>query len=226
MPNRTHPVAVLCLLLVAWCAAGCHGTPDRVDTHRADLDALYPLMVGTFSSAQQSRVDPDNYFNIRLVMVPIWNDRTDGYWLYVEQAAASTLDRPYRQRVYHLTVQDDAEAPLRSEVYTLPGDPLDFAGAWDRPAVFDVIGPEDLALREGCAIHLVRQPDGTFVGATRGTGCASTLGDAAYATSEVVIRPGLLTSWDRGYTEAGEQAWGAVAGPYLFRLESVGAPTR
>jgi hypothetical protein len=224
MNMRFTPFASLCLVVAVLFAAGCRGAPARTADHQADLEALYPMMLGTFSSAEQARLDPDNFFNIRLVMVPIWTERGDGYWLYVEQAAAGALDRPYRQRVYHLSVQDDADAPLRSEVYTLPGDPLAFVGAWARPDVFEAIGPGDLELREGCAIHLSRQPDGTFVGATRGTGCASTLGDAAYATSEVVIRHGLLSSWDRGYTASGEQAWGAEAGPYLFRLESAGPP--
>lgn len=215
MPQRS-PV-ILAPLVIVLLTLGCTATPETTDAHHADLDAMQALMVGTFSSHQQSVEDP-RYFDIRLVMVPIWTERDDGYWLYVEQAAASTLDRPYRQRVYHLSVQDDPAAPLKSAVYTLPGDPLDYAGAWERMAMFDDVGPDDLALREGCAIHLRRNADGTFTGATRGTGCASSLGDAAYATSEVEIRPRLLTSWDRGFSADGAQAWGAEAGPYLFRL--------
>jgi len=32
-------------------------------------------------------------------MVQIWEERTDGYWLYVEQAIAGYQDKPYRQRI-------------------------------------------------------------------------------------------------------------------------------
>jgi hypothetical protein len=55
-------------------------------------------MTGSFSSAEQAAADT-NYFDIRLEIVPIWTTRADGHWLYVEQAAAGYLERPYRQRV-------------------------------------------------------------------------------------------------------------------------------
>ena len=40
--------------------------------------------------------------------------------------------------------------------------------------------------------------------------------DAAYATSEVVIIPGRIESWDRGFDADGNQVWGAASGPYVF----------
>lgn len=199
----------------------------------ATVESLAALMTGTFDSSQQHEADPDNFFNIRLVMTPVWEgERFDAYpdstWLYVEQAAASALDRPYRQRVYRLTRGGSAQDPTYiSSVYTLPDDaqhtPLDFAACWNDAEPLGGITPDDLVLREGCAITLRRVGD-TFVGSTDGTGCSSSLGDAAYATSEVEIVAGFLTSWDRGWTAEGEHAWGSTEGPYEFVKISGGVP--
>lgn len=73
---------------------------------------------------------------------------------------------------------------------------------------------------------IVLEPDGpdAFKGATVGEGCASSLRDAAYVTSEVRLTPGLLVSWDRGWTAEGEQAWGAVKGGYEFVRRGVTPP--
>lgn len=201
-PRR--PAAALLLVL-----AGCAMSGPEPDP---ELARLAEWMTGSFSSAAQAETQPDDYFDIRLEMAPIWTDRTDGPWLYVEQAAAEALDRPYRQRVYRLVPDGDF---IRSDVYLLPGDPLAFAGAWRTPEVFTGTTPEELELRTGCSIWL-QDLGGVHVGATRGRSCESSLGDAAYATSEVTVTADRLTSWDRGFDEAGVQAWGATAGPYEF----------
>ena len=169
-------------------------------------------MTGSFTSTTQSEALPDDFFDIHLYMQPIWTGRRDGIWLYVEQAAASNLERPYRQRVYHLHAT--SEGP-RSDVYELPGDPLRFAGAWRTPERLDEVERDELVERSGCSIFLRRSGD-AFEGATRGDGCSSSLAGAAYATSEVTITRDVLTSWDRGFDATGEQVWGATAGAYEF----------
>ena len=40
-------------------------------------------------------------------MAQIWPDSQGAIWLYVEQAVATSLDKPYRQRVYKLEQQGD-----------------------------------------------------------------------------------------------------------------------
>ena len=85
-----------------------------------DLTTLAEYMTGSFSSEAQASADT-NFYDIRLEMAHIWQDRVDGYWLYVEQAAASSLDKPYRQRIYQLTQVGDRL--LKSTVYTFD-DPL------------------------------------------------------------------------------------------------------
>jgi hypothetical protein len=146
-------------------------------------------------------------------MAPIWTDRGDGRWLYVEQATAEREDRPYRQRVYRLRAEGDA---IVSDVYELPGDPLLRAGAWRDAGLLAGLAPEALTPRSGCSIRLARRADGAYAGATETGTCPSALNGAAYATSEVVITATTLASWDRGYDAEGRQVWGAGKGAYVF----------
>lgn len=227
-PTRTlffPAVSVSLAVAAATLPAGCHDTeavnggallpPPPSATGKAVDDAA-EWMAGNWSSAAQAAGDP-NYYDVRLHIVRIWPDRTDGPWFYVEQAMADTQDVPYRQRVYHLI--DAPGDACESVVYELPGDPLAFAGAWRDPTRMNAMDPTLLEPRMGCSVTLRRAADGTLAGGTSGDGCTSNRRGAAYATRQVTAAPTLLLSWDRGYDAAGKQVWGAVTGPYRFVKE-------
>ncbi|MCA9310427.1 MAG: chromophore lyase CpcT/CpeT, partial [Phycisphaerales bacterium] len=201
--------------------AGCAGHATQSEARSpGDLERLAAMMTGTFSSRAQAELDED-FFDIRLVMAPIWKERGDGPWLYVEQAVATSLEQPYRQRVYHLVEVGDGS--LRSEVYELPR-PAAYIGAWRQDSGFEDLTATDLVLREGCAILLRPDGRGGWAGSTRDRECLSALGGATYATSEVEIGPDRLVSWDRGWDDAGTQMWGAVKSGYIFDHISPRAP--
>lgn len=88
-----------------------------VSYSQRDVEVLVDYMVGSFSSEEQAEKD-SNHFNIELEMVQLWKDRTDGPWLYIEQAVAESKDKPYRQRVYQLRKRNDGK--IESIVYTFP----------------------------------------------------------------------------------------------------------
>jgi cyclomaltodextrinase len=178
----------------------------------SDIDALYTYMTGSFSSRAQAEADSE-YLDIRLEMVPIWSGRSDGYWLYVEQAVAAYKHRPYRQRVYHLIEQDDGS--ISSEVYSFENPPR-YAGDWKKDEPFGGLSPDSLMVREGCAVVLRRTPAGIFEGSTVEKQCVNDLRGAVYATSEVTVTRDRLTIWDRGFDGEDSQVWGAIKGPYIF----------
>lgn len=181
-----------------------------------DLENLVNLMQGSFSSEAQSISDSD-YFDIRLQMKRIWKDRTDGYWLYVEQAAAQSLEKPYRQRIYHVTQNGDGV--FESAVFTMNA-PLRFAGEWKKENSMENFSADSLITREGCTVILKKTDENIYEGSTNGKECQSDLRGAKYAVSEVKISKDGITSWDRGYNEKDEQVWGAEKGGYIFvRIE-------
>ena len=222
--NRTSDAGWALLAWALVIAAACTQTEPPAEGPGQPKDRpqaparLAEYMTGTFTSRDQAVADPDHYSDIRLVMMRIWADRESACWLYVEQASAGRFDRPYRQRVYRLC----AESPgtIRSDVYTLPGDPLSYAGMWRDPALPGRLSPDDLTLREGCSIILHQSGPEEFSGSTVGLGCESALRGAAYATSVVRITPTALESWDRGFDAEHAQVWGATEGPYVFEKVS------
>ncbi len=205
----------LAIVLLALVGIGVVHAEDIKPDHDEELKLLAEWMTGHFTSAEQAAKDKE-FFEVHLNMVPIWTERKGEYWLYVEQAMASALDKPYRQRIYRLSWPDGAKGP-ESAVYFLPDDPLKFAGAHKKPELLAKLKPEDLKLKDGCAIHLLKKDKDTYEGATEGKKCASDLRGASYATSEVKVTKDTLTSWDRGYDKDDKQVWGATKGPYMFK---------
>ncbi|HQW26771.1 MAG TPA: chromophore lyase CpcT/CpeT [Saprospiraceae bacterium] len=177
-----------------------------------DLKTLYGYMAGEFSSGAQATAD-SAFFHVMLRMAPIWKKSKDGYWLYVEQSIATAQDKPYRQRVYHLSLEDDTT--IVSQVYELK-NPLQYTGAWKDQTRLEVITRDSLINRQGCGIYLHKQADMSFRGSTRDNECLSAIRGAAYATSEVTILADKVLSWDRGWDTKGVQVWGAVKSGYVF----------
>jgi len=202
----------LCLAILL-CAFNLVNTAFA-EEKKPSLGLLAEWLTGSFSSQEQAESD-SAYFDIRLHMVPIWKERSDGIWLYIEQAVAGNTDHPYRQRVYRLTTQEDGR--YRSDVYTFE-DPTRFAGAWKDETPLSDISPDSLILREDCSIIMEYDPQNeAFGGGTVGKDCESSLRGASYATSEVTITETTLTSWDRGFDSQDNQAWGAEKGGYIFK---------
>lgn len=209
-----HAVRFVPALALALALGGCASTRPPQANAAERLDTLAAWMSGIFTSEAQSKADAE-FRNVRLVMYPIWTDRTDGKWLYAEQAVVESLDKPYRQRVYHLMVLPDGS--IESVVYLIPGDATLLANAWQQPHFLENLRPDLLRQREGCEVFLTFDAAGReFVGGTQGTGCPSERAGASYATSEIAISDGVLVSWDRGFDKSGVQVWGATKGGYRF----------
>lgn len=180
-----------------------------------DVSQLAETMAGSYSSARQAEKDT-SYYAIALHMVPIWPEEKIGKYLYVEQAMASQLDKPYRQRVYHLQLADDST--ITSTVYEL-NNPSAFINAWKLPHLLEALNKDSLVSRQGCAIYLRKNEEGNYAGSTRAKECVSSLRGATYATSEVVIYKNKMISWDRGWNNEDKQVWGAVKAGYQFIKE-------
>lgn len=195
--------------------AGCHNTQKMgADTKDTALENFASLMIGQFSSREQSIRDT-SYFNIALSMSRIWVDRKDGIWLYVEQAVASQLEKPYRQRVYRLT--HPSKDTYVSDVYTIKGA-ADVIGLRNDVAKQQLLTFDKIEMKEGCSVVLTQRAD-QYEGGTVANHCPSDLRGAKYATTKIVLKPGELYSWDQGFDANGKQVWGATKGGYVFVKE-------
>ena len=197
-------LSLLCLALAAVSPARADDTP---------LARATAWLTGHFTNEAQFAHDK-GYRHVDLRAVPILADRTDGPWLYVEQSLTDAPAQPYRQRVQQLAARADGVIEVR--VYTL-ANPVAFTAAWQDAARLVKLTPTDLVFQEGCTIILREQPDGSFKGATEGTGCANDLHGAAYATSDLIVTKDQITTWERGYNATKAQVWGPMGGGYIFK---------
>ena len=179
-----------------------------------EVDRLANWLTGSFDSSEQAERDPA-FLDISLNACRIWPDRTDGRWIYVEQARSDQADSPYRQRAYR--IRFDGQGQLVSEVFAFPQGSVPEGGSWRTPHALDRVDPFMLLPREGCTVYLEPGKNESFIGGTQGTGCESDLNGAAYATSEVMVEANRFTSWDRGFDSEDKQVWGSEAGAYEFR---------
>jgi len=180
-----------------------------VSQFNKELKTVGKMMQGKFSSEKQSNAD-STFFDIRLSITPIWDERTDAIWMYVEQAVSSKIDKPYRQRIYKLTQLSDGS--FESAVFTMK-DPLRFAG---KVELLEGLNPDSLELREGCSVFLKKSGKKSYEGGTGDKTCPSDMRGAAYASSIVTLNTKMLLSWDRGFDRSDKQVWGAEKGGYKF----------
>lgn len=201
------------LFIVAAVAAGTVCISSFMSVNRSPFERLKSYMSGNFSSELQSRRDTD-YFDIRLRMVPIWKSTDSTFYLYVEQAMSTAMEKPYRQRIYK--VVKESETAFVSYIYTMNA-PQRFVGKMGEDAVFSSITPDSLKVLEGCEVHLTYDAAREkFEGATGDKSCPSTRSGATYTTSKVSLTGEGMISWDQGWNDQGVQVWGAQKGGYEF----------
>lgn len=135
---------------------------EQNEPHSDQLELLANWMTGSFSSEEQAERDTA-YHNVGLLMKGIWNENGDGFWIYVEQALATNLESPYRQRIYQPVKKDDLT--YESRVYLLPNANR-FIAAWKIPEIFNKLIPDSLSMREGCSIILYKKDGAAFQGST------------------------------------------------------------
>jgi CpeT/CpcT family (DUF1001) len=205
------------IVFIACCIgflSSCNSSKNssHANNSEKELAAFLQIMAGKYNSEAQSLKDT-SYFNISLVMTPIWKDRADGKWLYVEQAMATKLDKPYRQRIYHL--QHPSSNVFTSDIYTIK-DAMSFAGAHNDDTKMQKLSFDNIELKDGCTVTLNAKGKNEYEGGTNADHCPSDLRGAKYATTKIIMQNGVLISWDQGFDVKGEQVWGATKGGYIF----------
>ncbi len=175
-------------------------------------------MCGSFSSHNHADTTVNQYIvDVRLHMNQIWADRdttADIYWLYVEQAYATNLNNPYRQRIYKVIM--DVNGSIYDEVYAIPNASAYLHG-YENPQVFNSLSSSNLTIKDGCNVNFQWVENGKFFkGKTEGNSCmAAGVQGVSYITSDATIHSDFMTSWDRGYSSSGYWVMGPDW-PYIF----------
>ncbi len=224
MPSSCHSTKsmLLQIIILFLLAAACGTTKNskeepkeqEIMSLKNNLEQLSLLLGGRFGNKEQHEADPENYHHIVMQICPIWPNRSEGKWFYIEQGLATMPDRPYRQRIYLL--HRGERDTLISSVYNLPGDNKVYVGACSDSKILSDLKPSDLELREGCSVFITKK-DNTYVGGTLPNTCPSNLNGAAFVSSEIQLSYSDFLTWDRGFDTAGKHIWGAEKDPYHFK---------
>lgn len=194
-------------------------TSQSVSAQVTDVTREFAQLTGgSFTTAAQAKDDPA-YAEVEAEVVRIWQDRTDGIWMYQEQAIISyegkgspeAKSRPYFQRIFRLMTTGDKI--LVRENYEL-ADPKIAVGAYKDPSKLSNITPKDLILG-GCANRIERVAKGYW--RANITTCANTYRNATHMTSLSVYTDDTLANWDRGFDAEGNVVWGPESGGYIFK---------
>ena len=210
-PLRRTALILAPLLTLAGCGIETSSTAP-IPPIPAEVDRLAGWMAGSFDNTAQTARD-SSFPTLSLHACRIWPDRTDGRWIYVEQTRLPVTERPQRQEIRRLRI--DGLGQLVSEIFAFRSADRPAAGAWRNPEVLDRIDPFLLLPLEGCALQLTFG-EGAFRGGTSGTGCEDSRSGATHQTTEITIQADRITSWNRGYDDAGDQVWGSDSGPWVF----------
>ncbi len=179
-----------------------------------NAQAFAKELVGNYSNATQAKAD-SAIESLELHICPIWPDRIDGLWVYVESALTSAPGKPYRQRIYQIVDGNDASS-VDSRMYEFPDDALKFAGAWAHQRPLEQLSPFLLIPRAGCTTTFHRAATGDWQGSMRPNECATDWKGAAYTLSEVTLQKNTLIAIDRGFDTSGTELWSSASAPIKF----------
>ncbi|MFN7053943.1 CpcT/CpeT family chromophore lyase [Hyphomonas sp.] len=176
------------------------------------------IAAGSWTSRAQS-ADP-RYDWVESETVRILPDRTDGVWLYQENAilaaspdetpADGAKDRPYFQVIVQLRAIGPFE--VHSTTYRLdtPEAREGARGIWRAGGEgFDPAWIGTMA----CMSGLTRISEGYWTG---GADCPNNWRGGVKVDSRSIRTPDAYVNWDRGMDADGQQIWGPRAGGYVF----------
>lgn len=205
-------IITLGALMLSACRTQSPNAEEKPVMVRDFVKILAGMMEGDYDNVAQANAD-SNFLKISLRMKRIWKENKEGIWLYVEQAMFDKQEKPYRQRIYQLSMVEGMT--VKSEIYTLP-NPEQYVGGWKNEKTFDVLSPSQISLKSGCGVNLTYNAKGFFSGATDAQSCPSEIRGASYATSDVWVDNTMLKALDMGFDKEGKQVWGSKFGHYIF----------
>lgn len=150
--------------------------------------------------------------NIGLQVLPIWQDRIDGEWLYVEGRIIGSLRKPFRQRILQLVATPNGLIRLYS--YSIPRA-SDFAGAYYTPQVLTSLTQSQLSISNNCELLIELKVTNTFVGETDTSSCMMKTG-IPVMTNFFAVSAVNISFLDGGYNKFGQLVSGRFDVPVTF----------
>lgn len=195
-----------------------------------DFDKYIHSITGRFSTKYHSTIDTTR--GDVLVRTVEYNTHDDATLIYTQQGELiEGRYYPYRQRIYAIYQIDDYYIGL--QIFSIPNE-VDFwnvltdtkvaSGKFNLDDItfkadttkLKALSIYDLPYKVGCDIKIYKDNLGAFRGSTNESDCKGSFKGATYTTTEFVIYPHEVISWERGWNDEGTQIWGPKTGPYIY----------
>ncbi len=177
------------------------------------VEEVVSYLVGTMDTSAQAATNSD-VANVQMTTcrVTVENQDEAGIFLYQEQAVASNLSAPYRQRFLRIAPTDDDRV---ESLAFKPIEPENWIGLCDRAPEARAIAIADL---DDPLCSVILQREGNFYrGETPAGGCPANFRGAVRITNTIILTETTMETWDRGFDAQGNQVWGADDESYQFR---------
>lgn len=186
---------------------------DSIRSVSPALQSLADYMTGSFVGLVSSGADGGKTER-KIESWPIWTDRKDALWLYLDEKEGTSPARQIDECILRLT--ELRPGILAGEFFQLPAPPV-APGRLRSVDYFSSITPAALSLRDGCAMSFRRTTDTVFSGQSTGTGCSAAMSSGAYLSREFVLTPSSIERQDRTFDRSGKEL-SATATPRLIFL--------
>lgn len=151
--------------------------------------------------------------NIDLQILPIWQDRVDGEWLYIESRIVNSPNKPFLQRIMQLVATPNGLIRLYS--YSIPRA-SDFAGAYSTPQLLTSLTLSQLSSSNNCELLVDLKVTGTFVGTTDTESCHGNRSSSPLMSTFFAVSAVNISFLDGGYNELGVVVPGRLDIPVTF----------
>lgn len=186
------------------------------------LITLAQYLAGVFENREQAIAEPVWYVSLRLWHhpLPMRLFPEPGISFFAEQANRLKLNQPYRQRIFHLTQQD--QQTLQAQYY-MPKQPQALRGAGQNPEILNHLTPEQLECLPGCRLTITwktliaQQYQFNAIINESDRCCFTYQNQLSQVEIGFTATPNEFLSFDRGIDpNTGTAIWGALMGPYRF----------
>lgn len=192
-------------------------TPAQAQTPLGQqVNEVVAHLVGVMDTSAQAAANP-SLSHVRMTTCKVRLQgrslQPDAVYLYQEQALASDLAKPYRQRLLEISPSVYSQS-VRSLSFRLAA-PEKLVGLCDQPDTSRIVEASAISTPV-CSVFLKRS-GADYIGRTPIDGCPANVRGAVRITNQITLHKAGMDTWDRGYDASGKQVWGAKAQSYQYR---------
>jgi hypothetical protein len=179
-----------------------------------EIELMANWFVGTYTNSGEAYGTDNNELagleSMRIVR--IWDDKED-VWLYLEQSAAATPEKPFRQWI--LRIEESQENLYMLEPHIIESEKT-LDGNHEAIFIGNHVKIDELDVVNGCEFFVDYDGFVAFSGSTVENFCDTDIAGASILKIKFNLLENKIDWWEQGFDEEGKQLWGTTTKPVIF----------